>query len=169
MSITDHPGIAVAYDHRTRQILRKMTHRRLVTTGYFDFLPNVQSGVRNAALRDFESKAESSRKEKGGLKTAKESEAKTRTGKGTVKAGRANAKAAPMGKQWTEGDWAAWKKKKRGRPRRRNGRGRKTGREQGGRQQKEVISTPPPANGPPHIVRHTDRVKTDSRTDRYGL
>ena len=113
LSITDHPGIAITYDYRLRLMIRKLAHRRAVAADYFDFLPNAQPDIRNAAPRDFENKAESSRKDKEKQKTAKEREAETRTGKGTDKADRASAKADPKGKQWAEGDWASWKKKQK--------------------------------------------------------
>ena len=88
-------------------MIRKLAHRRAVSTDYFDFLPNVQSDIRNAALRDFETQTDSSRKDKEKLKTVKE-DANDRAGKGTDKAGLASAKASPRGKQWADGDWAAW-------------------------------------------------------------
>ena len=111
MAITNNPGIAITYDYRLRMMIRKLARRRAVNTDYFDLMYNAQSDIRNAVLRDFENKAEAPRKDKEKVKTAKEKEAKTRTGKGTDKGGRTTAKATPKGKQWPEGDWAAWKKK----------------------------------------------------------
>ena len=144
MAITDHPGIVITYDYRVRQLVRNLAHRRAVNTDYFDLLSNVRTDVRNAVLRGFETQAEVSRKAKGKLKTAKEKEAKNRSGKGTDKAGRENAKAAPRGKQWAESDCSDWKKKRNsGATTKEAGEAEKTGENKGGRWQKEVISMSP--------------------------
>ena len=111
MSITDHPGIAITYDYRLHRMIRKLAHRRAVSTDYFDLPSAVQSDLRAAVIRDFEEKAEIFRNDKEKQKAVKEREVKTRTGKGADKTDRADAKAQPRGKQWAESDWAAWKKK----------------------------------------------------------
>ena len=111
MAITDHPGIAITYDYRLHQAIRKLAHRRATNTDYFELLSTVQTDIRNAAIRDFETQAETTRRDKERLKTAKDKETR-KGGKGTDKADRANAKAPPKGKQQrAEGDWAAWGKK----------------------------------------------------------
>ena len=110
MAITDHPGIAITYDYRLHQAIRKLAHRRATNTDYFDLLSTAQLDIRNAVILDFETQAETKRRDKERQKTAKDRETK-KGGKGADKADRANAKAPPRGKQWAEGDWAAWKKK----------------------------------------------------------
>ena len=107
MAITDRPGIAITYDYRMRQAIRELAHHRATNTDYFELLATALADIRNAAIRDFETHAETPNRDKERLKTAREKGAKTRTGKGTDKAGRANAKAAARGKQWAEADWAA--------------------------------------------------------------
>lgn len=65
MAIAGHPCIAITYDYRPRQTIRKLAHRRAVNADYFDLLDTVHREVRNAAIRDFETQAETSRKDKG--------------------------------------------------------------------------------------------------------
>ena len=111
MAITDHPGIAIAYDYRLRQMIRKLAHRRATNTDYFELPPTAQADIRSAAIRDFETQAETIRRDKERQKTANDKETE-KGGKGTDRADRANAKAPPKGKQqWADGDWAAWKMK----------------------------------------------------------
>ena len=65
MSIMGDPVGASKYDYRMLHMIKKLARRRVVDTDYFDFLRYAQSGSRTAALRDFETKADAARKEKG--------------------------------------------------------------------------------------------------------
>ena len=103
LAIADRPGIAITYDYRLHQMIRKLAHRRAANTDYFEHLPTVQTDIRNAVIRDFETQAETTRRDKEQQETAKEKDNK-KGGKGADKADRANAKAPPKGKQWTDGD-----------------------------------------------------------------
>ena len=132
-------------------MIRELARRRAANTDYFDSLPNAQPDIRNAVLRDVENKVESSRNDKERAKTANEKEAKTRTGKGADKGGRATAKADPRGKQWSEGDSAACGgKQNAGAPTKEPGEADKPGENKTNVSKKEVICTPPPVNGPPY-------------------
>ena len=64
MSITDHPGIAATYDRRIHALIQKTSMKRSSITDYFDVLSNVNAEVKAAAVRDFESRAETAKKEK---------------------------------------------------------------------------------------------------------
>ena len=64
LSITDHAGIAATYDFRTRRAVRKLVKYRPKRAGYFEFLSNIDKGIKSGAVRDFEARAEEMEKEK---------------------------------------------------------------------------------------------------------
>ena len=64
MSITDRPGISMTYDRRIHALIQKTALRRSSITDYFDVLSNVHAEAK-AAVRDFESRAETAKKEQG--------------------------------------------------------------------------------------------------------
>ena len=100
MSITDHPGIAITYDHRIHRHIQKLAQKRASSKDYFSILSIIQPDIKAAALRDFEYNAGLLRKEKEGEK-AKKAKPDNDTKNNQKK------------KKWTDDDWAAWKKAQR--------------------------------------------------------
>ena len=64
MSITDHAGVAIAYDYRIHQHIRKLAHKRPNAAGCFAIRSTAKADIKAAALRDFEFNAGLQRKEK---------------------------------------------------------------------------------------------------------
>ena len=85
MAITDHAGIALTYDYRIHQLIRKLAHKRSTTADYFSLLSSVQADVKAGVIRDFEFHADAIKKEKEKEKTEKE---KARKEKGKGKGGK---------------------------------------------------------------------------------
>ena len=65
LSITDRPGIAVAYDYRARRAIQKIENPRSAKTDYFERRSDINKDVRAGATRDFEAKTDAIRKERG--------------------------------------------------------------------------------------------------------
>ena len=122
MSITDRPGIAVTYDHRIHAMIQKAALRRSAIADYFEILSSVRAETKNAAVRDFEARAETAKKEKEKRLADIEREKAKKTkenwkGKGAgEKADEADKPAeSPQGKRkWTKEEWTTWNKKKAG-------------------------------------------------------
>ena len=74
LSVSDHAGIAVAYDFRMHKAVQKMAKNRPTRTDYFEFLSNINKDIRADVLRDFEARSGEMEKEKG--KAVKEKAAK---------------------------------------------------------------------------------------------
>ena len=82
MSITDRAGIAIAFDYRDHQHIRKLARKRPNAADYFSILSTAQADIKAAAMRDFELNADL-QKEKEKEKNEKEKEKKDTTkGKG---------------------------------------------------------------------------------------
>ena len=119
LSISDNAGIAITYDYRLHQHIRKLAHRRATNTDYFELLSTINPDIRAAVMRDFEAQAESIRKTKEKEKAGKEKAAKEKA-KGRGKTDRYYRTAVPdgekekepaKGKRWAKEDRAAWRKK----------------------------------------------------------
>ena len=64
MPITDHAGIAITYDRRIHQLIRKLAHKRPIASDYFSIPSTAQAEVEAVAIRDFELNADAQKKEK---------------------------------------------------------------------------------------------------------
>ena len=115
MSITDHPGIAVTYDHRIHALIQKAALKRSSVADYFEILSNANADVEGAAIRDFETRAETSKKEKekrvSDNEREKDKEIKGNWkgegfGKKTDEAEKA-AEATLVKKKWSKEEWTA--------------------------------------------------------------
>ena len=69
LSITHLAGIAATYGRRIRQMIQKAAQKRSSKTDYFSLPIARNSDVKAAAIRDFDVRAESIRKEKEKDKT----------------------------------------------------------------------------------------------------
>ena len=119
MSITDHPGIAATYGRRIRALIQKTALKRSSITDYFDLLSNVNAEMKEEAVRDFESRAETARKEKGKRITELEKERAKKNkdwkgkGKGKKEEESDKTEEAPVAqRKCTKEEWTAWNKKK---------------------------------------------------------
>ena len=113
LSITDHPGIAVTYDHRMHRKVHRIAKTRSTRTGYFELLSNLNKEVRTDVIRDFEARADAQKKEKekekAGKEKEKEKEPKKKGGGGKEKD---KGKGGRWGRKWSAEDWASyWKTK----------------------------------------------------------
>ena len=108
MSITDHAGIAITYDHRIHREIRKIVSKRSSNTDYIDFLSNINSDIKTGVIRDFEAQADAVKNEKERERITKEKEKKA-AGKGEK--GAPKEKPAWTGRKWTKADWTAWRAK----------------------------------------------------------
>ena len=61
LSISDHIGIAITYDHRLRQHIKRLALRMATYVDYFDIVSSIQPDIRAAVIRDFEATAEVAR------------------------------------------------------------------------------------------------------------
>ena len=121
LSITDHAGIAITYDHRIHVLIQKAALKRSTNTDYFSLLSSLHAETKAAVVRDFETQTEVIKKEREKEKMAKEKEkgAKQRDKKAAwekrkADGGKGDAAGHPRWqKPWTRDDWAAWNKKKK--------------------------------------------------------
>ena len=120
LSIADPPGIAVTYDRRIHALIQKAALKRSPITDYFGILGNANADVKGAAIRDFETRAETAKIEKGKRVADNEREKAKRikdnwNGKGFGKKSDEAEKAAeatPAMKKWTKEERTTWNKKK---------------------------------------------------------
>ena len=56
--------MAITYDYRIHQHIRKLAHRRATNTDYFEIPSTIQPDIRAAVARDIEAAAEATRKAK---------------------------------------------------------------------------------------------------------
>ena len=83
MSITDHAGIAITYDHRIHREISKIASKRSDITDYLDFLSNINADIRSGVIRDFEEQSEAAKNERERERITREKEKKKKaTGKG---------------------------------------------------------------------------------------
>ena len=106
MSITDHAGIAIAYDHRIHREIRKIASKRSSDTGYLDFLSNTNTDIRDGVIRDFEAQSDAVKNEREREWVTKEKEKKA-----AWKGDKPTAKDKPGDKRWAKADWTAWRAK----------------------------------------------------------
>ena len=123
LSITDNAGLAITYDYRLHQHIRKLAHRRASNTDYFEILSAINSDIRTAVTREFDAQSETARKTKEKEKAAKEKAGKEKEkekakGKGmqdryyrTAEPDNEKEKETTKNKRWSKEDWAAWRKK----------------------------------------------------------
>ena len=72
LSITDHAGIAITYDHRIHVLIQKAALKRSTNTDYYNLLSSLHAETKAVVVRDFETQTELIKKEKD--KAAKEKE-----------------------------------------------------------------------------------------------
>ena len=64
LSITDHAGVSVTYDHRIHQMMQKAALKRSGNTDYFSCLGTLNADVKAAVIRDFDVRIDTIKKEK---------------------------------------------------------------------------------------------------------
>ena len=74
MSITDRPGIATTCDRRIRAPTQETSLKRPPATDYFALLSPVNADVKGETMRDFETRSDLPKKEKGGKQVDRETE-----------------------------------------------------------------------------------------------
>ena len=123
LAISDNAGLAIAYDYRLHQHIRKLAHRRASNTDYFELLSTINSDIRAAVTREFDTQADTARKIKEKEKAAKEKAGKEKEkekakGKGkqdryyrTAEPDNEKEKEPVKAKRWSKDEWAAWRKK----------------------------------------------------------
>ena len=106
MTITDHAGIAITYDRRIHQLIRKLARKRSSATDYFSILNTAQPDVKAAVMRDFEFNADLQKKEKEKEKNDKE-KTKKDAAKGKGEGSKGKGEKAPDEPAKTTGRWGA--------------------------------------------------------------
>ena len=104
LSITDRPGIAVAYDYRARRAIQKIENPRSAKTDYFERRSDINKDVRAGAIRDFEAKTDAVRKERENGKAGKDKENEKETQRKPV-GGKISKRAAVGSASWWPMIW----------------------------------------------------------------